>query len=1123
MISSAQNQEKATLQIQRPKAGYLYINDQEIVRLGFTVIVGGITVEATLDDMGDDVEFYFDGTLISSDAVAPYSRFINQRSFGRRVLEVKDCNHTISDELAVFSINFPKQKPVATINEVMINPDDENYDSEWIELYNPGEEFSLKDFRISTANQQCVALLPDWTFAKESYLVIDFGMGTSDDDFSDGSATYYVDSANQDVLDDMQGEIGFYSETDSTQSIIDFMCYSDSSSYDPGVPYQHATTAGIWSEQDFFNPMNNRSVDSRFLGFSAGDSFGLDFFSNDSNNSFDWDVSGGSDAYHPSKGCANYDVFGIVSEELPQACTKNQKEWTVMVYMADCDLEADFWRQLKELERVGTDDHINIVFEIDGYSLGASNTREVYQDGTGAWRGRNTHQAFRGFLLKNNDTEFVDWQTSNGWLKYDGAHFVKAYNKAGDPLCVGEINTGDNAPLKDFINWAKQRAPADNYILILGGHGGGWKGLMVDQSNGNDYLTMDELETALQGTPRLSIVGFDLCMMANIEVAYQIRDWSLYMVASEEIDRGWDYEDIFSHLQANPEISASDFCTFIVDSYHQMQADWDCHTLSAIDLGRLSSLYGNVRLLSNHLKEGMEDWGDTQTESYKTHFLPADNCQMDVKASLYSAEHYYDRNYIDLYHFVELIGNNNGIYEDYKQPWQDILDAIEGSYDVVIHNQHGSKHPNSHGLSIYFPRNMTDAVRFTVCGGDVGTDRPFDYPWPSRVKTPADSYAIYAIDDTTKWGKVPYVGASPHPYPETPNFLWRDEGIHWDEFLHRFYKPCADAGEDISVEVECGQTATITLNGAGSSSADDDGVVHEYFWDFDLQTSTDAGDWEKDGEDETNDDNDASGVSVQHEFSPGIYVVTLTVWDDHHLKNVWSCQDFPNEHWQTDQDTVVITVIERPCDDIETPEVTIVEPEDGIEVFEQIIEVQGIATDDVGILGFGFNISWSDGSYEEFWDLDSPISYDFSLDLELHEGENTISVYAFDAAENVGFAEVTVYYTADEDTTAPVTVEVVGQPQSEGGYVVGPQTPIWLNATDDSSGVSYIYYSIWWDSDSDEEVDLQVVEDTVTGDTMQFEFLSFDLYYGLVELRFYAVDGVGNVEEIHSSFHFIEE
>lgn len=61
----------------------------------------------------------------------------------------------------------------------------------------------------------------------------------------------------------------------------------------------------------------------------------------------------------------------------------------------------------------------------------------------------------------------------------------------------------------------------------------------------------------------------DACLMANLEVAYEIRDAVRYLVASEELVPGhsWPYEEIFGALRANPDLSGADFARLVVDKY----------------------------------------------------------------------------------------------------------------------------------------------------------------------------------------------------------------------------------------------------------------------------------------------------------------------------------------------------------------------------------------------------------------------------------------------------------------------------------------------------------------------------------------------------------------------------
>ena len=108
-----------------------------------------------------------------------------------------------------------------------------------------------------------------------------------------------------------------------------------------------------------------------------------------------------------------------------------------------------------------------------------------------------------------------------------------------------------------------------------------------------------------------------------------------------------------------------------------------------------------------------------------------------------------------------------------------------------------------------------------------------------------------------------------------------------------------------------------------------------------------------------------------------------------------------------------------------------------------------------------------------------------------------------------------------QDTTPPVTVKTVGQPNEEDGYLIWPFTPITLTATDDMSGVHYIHYEIWWDTDEDSIIDTQMASEDIYEDTCVFHMDMYGIFFGLVEFRWYAMDNAGNKEVTHIQQHFV--
>ncbi len=85
----------------------------------------------------------------------------------------------------------------------------------------------------------------------------------------------------------------------------------------------------------------------------------------------------------------------------------------------------------------------------------------------------------------------------------------------------------DPANLSEFIQWSKERCPAQNYILILWNHGGGWhpfydrpktKGVLFDDNLDREGLSLDELIAGVkQSDTHLKMLYYDACLMEMLE------------------------------------------------------------------------------------------------------------------------------------------------------------------------------------------------------------------------------------------------------------------------------------------------------------------------------------------------------------------------------------------------------------------------------------------------------------------------------------------------------------------------------------------------------------------------------------------------------------------------------
>ncbi len=246
----------------------------------------------------------------------------------------------------------------------------------------------------------------------------------------------------------------------------------------------------------------------------------------------------------------------------PAISPQPKAKWTIMVYMAGDDsnpngIEYAVTQDLRELKDVGSHDSVHFLAQTD------------------ECREKNSYR----YRLR------------------------KGTSLASDRLGVyrGDLNTGRVATLVDFVDWSVCNFPADKYVLVLWGHGSGHddqdvyrlargdisprlaarlaqdrigffgrtRRAMLERNGPNkgygfdstaaDFLDNRELKRAISavvaliGSP-LDLLGFDACLMANTEVAYQLKGLVSWITASEQTEPGdgWAYKDAFRGLVRKP-------------------------------------------------------------------------------------------------------------------------------------------------------------------------------------------------------------------------------------------------------------------------------------------------------------------------------------------------------------------------------------------------------------------------------------------------------------------------------------------------------------------------------------------------------------------------------------------
>ncbi|MBQ4150428.1 MAG: hypothetical protein IJC81_01310 [Clostridia bacterium] len=338
------------------------------------------------------------------------------------------------------------------------------------------------------------------------------------------------------------------------------------------------------------------------------------------------------------------------------AAPSTTKNSTLMIYMIGSDLEArggSGTKDLIEMEESGVDlSDVNVV---------------VYTGGAAHWHNETVTKEEHHLLE----------------LGKDGFASVKTFERA---------SMGNPEPLCDFLNYAYENYPAENYSLILWDHGSGPViGYGMDMLYDNDSLTLSEMRKALENSPfkesnKLSFIGFDACLMASAELACVLCDYADYLFASQEVEPsfGWNY----SFLESLGKCDTVALGEKIIDSYlsecekyYEKKGYKNCDTtLSLTDLSLADELCQSIdALFALANNDVTSDYNLLATKRIDTRALG--------RASTGSE-----------YDIVDLADMAKKLGELYGAESAALLDVIE---KMVIIN--GNNTEDCCGMSLYYP------------------------------------------------------------------------------------------------------------------------------------------------------------------------------------------------------------------------------------------------------------------------------------------------------------------------------------------------------------------------------------------------------------------------------------
>ena len=381
-------------------------------------------------------------------------------------------------------------------------------------------------------------------------------------------------------------------------------------------------------------------------------------------------------------------------------------DWTWIIYLAgDNNLEGAGYDDLKEMQEIGSSDRLNLIVQFDTEVGGATRYR-----------------------VERNALSTVQ--------KMPG------------------VNTGRPETLSEFISWAMKKYPAKHYLLDVWNHGGGWENLPADfnydglragkplrearlqrlkrsifrttaehvlalpeapspassgrarrgpgrraiaiDTGSHDYLDNQELQRAVSkafGAAKADILGCDACLMNMLEIAYEMRATSQFMVGSEETEpaAGWPYASVLKQLAATPAMSPSDLAKLIVREYRGWydkngSASDGAATQSAFDLSKIDQAVAALDDLAGALTSELSSVAGA------------------VSLALAGAQKFRYPEYVDLGSFASQLVKKLPARAKSRAPANALLKVLANNDFVVANATWGDSAKRATGVTVYFPK-----------------------------------------------------------------------------------------------------------------------------------------------------------------------------------------------------------------------------------------------------------------------------------------------------------------------------------------------------------------------------------------------------------------------------------
>lgn len=291
---------------------------------------------------------------------------------------------------------------------------------------------------------------------------------------------------------------------------------------------------------------------------------------------------------------------------------------------------------------------------------------------------------------------------------------------------IPNLDSGDRTTFIKAVKWGMSNYPSDKIAVVLWNHGSGYrflgntiknynnladkesrirmrkdldKGVAYDDTTGNHLTDVDLQQSLATLTAKykkeFDIIAFDACLMATAEIAFIIKPYAKYCVASQETipGTGFDYSRLLQGLNGQ-DLTPQDFAIWMVNAYDAYyQRTSEAYTLAAINLHALDPVIENIASIAQLLTKNI-------TNSYAVKMISS-------ASSPANCVRFEEPGYMDLSNFYQNLSKNIPAMQltaaDKIELKQLLTYGINAINQAIINYKNSPKLSKAHGLSIYLP------------------------------------------------------------------------------------------------------------------------------------------------------------------------------------------------------------------------------------------------------------------------------------------------------------------------------------------------------------------------------------------------------------------------------------